>query len=104
MSKTYPVQEIWRFYYQGTHSHPVRRTVAIIEVKNGIATGYELRQGNTVRARLGDAPVKSYKVDKIAKIGQLDARRPLRRETSPAKANRSTLSKGDVMSLLVQGA
>jgi hypothetical protein len=94
---------IWRFYYQGSNSHPVRRTVAVIEVGKDRVTGYELRHGNNVRGRLDECPVKSYNLSKIAKIGQLDARRPLRRDTSPRNSTKSTLSKDSLASVLTKG-
>lgn len=94
---------IWRFYYQGGHSHPVRRTVAVIEVGEDRVTGYELRHGNEVRGRLDECPVKSYNLSKIAKIGQLDARRPLRRDTKSKNATKSTLSRDPLESVLTKG-
>lgn len=59
-----------RFYYKGTHSHPVRRTVIIIENKPRFLRGYELREGSTVRA-LPEAPVKTYTKSRIAKLSEL---------------------------------
>lgn len=58
-----------KFYYQGrSHTHPVRRTVLIIEDLPEIFVGYEIREGNVVRTA-AKAPVKSYRKDKIAKEG-----------------------------------
>jgi len=55
--KTLPVA---KFYYQGTkHTHPVRRTVLLIESDNTTITGYEIREGNKVRSPK-KAPIKSY--------------------------------------------
>jgi len=62
VSKTLPVA---RFYYQGSHSHPVRRTVLVIETTNNIIRGYEMREGATIRS-FKDALVKSYRKDMIA--------------------------------------
>ena len=61
---------IARFYYKGTHSHPVRRTIIIIENKSKFLKGYELREGSIVR-NLSKAPVKTYTKSKIAKHSQL---------------------------------
>lgn len=59
-----------RFYYKGNHSHPVRRTVIVIESKPRFLRGYELREGSTIR-NLSEAPVKTYTKSKIAKQSQL---------------------------------
>lgn len=61
---------IAKFYYKGNHSHPVRRTVLVIESKKDFVTGYELREGSITR-KLNDAPVKSYNRTRIAKWKQL---------------------------------
>lgn len=96
---------IIRCYYQGTKSHPVRRTLAKIEEDANTITGYELRCGNEVR-ELKDAPVKTYRKDKIARIRDLDARRPIRREAIKRKKSQSvsTLSRHDLENLVVEGA
>lgn len=60
---THPVA---RFYYKGGHSHPVRRTILIVESNDTHITGYEVRVGDIVR-QPNAAPVKSYKRDKIWK-------------------------------------
>lgn len=39
-----------KFYYQGNHSHPVRRTVLIVEETKDQFKGYEIREGRTTRA------------------------------------------------------
>lgn len=62
VSRTLPVA---RFFYQGHHSHPVRRTVLVIESGKNLIRGYELREGTTTRNFSG-APVKSYRKDMIA--------------------------------------
>lgn len=61
-------QLVARFYYKGTHSHPVRRTVVVLEENNNVITGYELREGKIIR-NLFDSPVKSYRKNKISKYG-----------------------------------
>ena len=54
-----------KFYYKGTHSHPVRRTVLIFESDRNYITGYELREGHTTRD-VDNAPIKTYSRSKIA--------------------------------------
>lgn len=59
-----------QFYYRGqSHSHPVRRTVLIVEATRNHITGYELREGNNTRD-IDDAPIKTFCRDKIATRGQ----------------------------------
>lgn len=54
-----------KFYYQGNHNRPIQRTVLITEADGTKFTGYEVREGNTVRT-VEDAPVKSFRRDQIA--------------------------------------
>ena len=54
-----------KFFYKGTHSHPVRRTVLIIENMPNYIRGYELREGSETRS-LKDAPIKTYRKSRIA--------------------------------------
>lgn len=61
--KTLPVA---RFWYKGSHTHPVRRTVLVTESNKNFICGYELRDGNDVRTA-AKAPVKSFRRDKIAR-------------------------------------
>lgn len=72
-SKVYDVvskNPVARFYYQGDHTHPVRRTVLVIDDRNGVLTGYELREGSTVRtAAKALKTIKSYRKDRIARWG-----------------------------------
>lgn len=76
MEKFYdPVKNlpICKFYYKGTHSHPVRRTILRIQSENpNIIVGYELREGYDVR-KLKKAPIKSYSKDRISKWSQIGA-------------------------------
>jgi hypothetical protein len=58
------------FYYAGTHSHPVRRTVLLVENTPNFLRGYELREGSIVR-NFRQAPVKSYRKNRIATMKQL---------------------------------
>jgi hypothetical protein len=75
-----------RFWYKGTHTHPVRRTVLITAQTDESFTGYELREGNAVRTE-NTAPLKTYCRKKIARTHSLRLDNPLRR----SKTNRSTL-------------
>jgi hypothetical protein len=75
--KTYEVSRalpVARFYYQGSHSHPVRRTILVIESTPRLLRGYELREGSYVR-QFRDAPIKSYRKDYIATENQLGLRK-----------------------------
>jgi len=80
---------IWKFYYKGTHSKPIRTTIAVVENKGNIVTGYVLRRGNDVVNRLQDAKIASFKKNEIA----------------PVKGGKkSTLNKLNLTDLIVQGA
>lgn len=65
-----PRNTVARFYYQGSHSHPIRRTVLVIEEDDNHITGYEIREGGHVRTidEARDA-VRTYRKDRIAKWG-----------------------------------
>jgi|GEM_PF-4197389 len=93
---------VWRFYYQGHHSHPVRRTILVIkdQCTSTHVTGYELREGSDIRT-FNNAPIKTYKRSLIAKIGQCGKR--LRKRTDAALHNRSTLVREDLLGLVVKG-
>lgn len=57
---------VWKFFYKGTHSKPVRTTLAVTEVKGDVVKGYVLRRGNIVYGRLADAPFKSFSKSEMA--------------------------------------
>jgi hypothetical protein len=88
-----------RFYYKGSHTHPVRRTVLVIESTDTLIKGYELREGNEVRTA-SQAPIKTFKRSKIAKGSSLRIGSPFR-EKSP---NKSTLIRKTIMDLIEVGA
>ncbi len=90
-----------RFYYQGKHTHPVRRTILIIEDKKDVITGYELREGNDTRT-LSEAlrHVKSYRKDKIAKWGDY-CRLRMTSKTVFKNPNTSTLERLPITSIFV---
>jgi len=80
---------VWKFFYKGNHSKPVRTTLAVISVKNDIVTGYVLRRGNEVCIRLQDAKIASFKKSEIA----------------PVKGGKkTTLKKQTLTDLIVSGA
>lgn len=62
-------QPVFRFFYKGSHSHPVRRTVLVFKKNRHYITGYEVRNGNEV-CSFENAPVKRYVLGKIARYGQ----------------------------------
>ena len=86
-----------RFYYQGTHSHPIRRTVLVIRSNKRFVQGYELRCGSEVRT-LRTAPVRTYSKAKIATLDKLGARK--HRQPGPAV---SSLRRQPLMELLTEG-
>lgn len=90
-----------KFYYKGKHSHPVQRTVLVVEAKNNLLVGYELREGKKTRD-FSEAPIKSYKKSKIAKLKHIDKRNKLRIEAE--NLNQSTLIRGRLFDLIKNGA
>lgn len=86
------------FWYKGTHSHPVRRTVLLIDQIGEYITGYELREGNEVR-NAEKAPIKSYRKDKIAKGKSLRAGSQIRMKNP----NKSTLVRKSLIDLIKSG-
>ncbi len=88
-----------RFYYTGTHTHPVRRTVLLIEVQPNFIRGYELREGSITR-EFKDAPIKSYTRDKIANATPYERRFDVkaRKRKGPATYKRQSL-----LDLVVEG-
>ena len=93
-----------RFFYQGTHSHPVRRTVVIIKnLKNSIV-GYEFREGAKVRApEEAVKHVKTYRLDRIAKYGDYVRLRETRRGLFK-KEGETTLERLPLVALFRDGA
>lgn len=83
---------VWRFYYKGTHSKPIRTTIAVVSNTPKVVTGYVLRRGNNVCATLQDAKIHSFKKSEIAKCNQT------------SKPNKSTLTKHSIVDLIVSGA
>jgi len=105
MSKQYNFvknRPVARFFYKGDHTHPVRRTIVVIKTTDKVMTGYELREGSIVRS-FKNAPIKSYSRNKIAKIGQIDKRRNLRRQPESG-LRKTTLIRSDLKELIRCGA
>lgn len=88
-----------RFWYKGTHTHPVRRTVLVTESNRNYICGYELRDGNIVRTAT-KAPIKSYRRDKIARGISLRVDNP-QRKLAPTK---STLVRRPLIDVVEVGA
>lgn len=89
-----------RFFYQGAHTHPVRRTIVLIETTTTYIRGYELREGNKTRD-FKSAPIKTYRKSKIATVKQLDKRTSLR--STKRNSSRSTLVRASIVDLLKSG-
>jgi hypothetical protein len=87
-----------RFYYKGNHTHPVRRTVLLVEATEDHIRGYELREGNAVRNG-SEAPFKTYLRSNIAKCSSLRSDNPLKK-----KGNKSTLVRKNLMDVIIAGA
>lgn len=86
-----------RFYYKGSHSHPVRRTVLVAEIGRDVIGGYELREGSDVREFL-KAPYKIYSRSRIATTNQC------RKDNKVSKKkNRTTLKRSSLKSLVFDG-
>lgn len=92
-----------KFYYQGkSHTHPVRRTVLLIEEHPEHFTGLELREGRILRDAK-EAPVKTYRRNRIARFGDYCRLRMNRRDYSK-KSTESTLRRMELLDLVASGA
>ena len=96
-------QPVARFFYRGKHTHPVRRTVVIVENNHTTFTGYELREGMKVRPTVDKAPMKSFRKDRVALIGEIDKRRKLRKITPRSRQNQTTFTRSNMDSLVTEG-
>lgn len=89
-----------KFYYRGNHSHPVRRTVLIIEENKESFVGYEIREGKTLRPiNQVFKFIKTYKKNKIAKWGDYSKTRDAAK-TLKKKMNQSTLERLPISGIL----
>lgn len=89
-----------RFYYQGSHSHPVRRTIMVIESNSKVIKGYELRCGNKVNT-LANSPIRTFRRDAIASFGEL---RKDNRERTQNRRAETTLQRTGLLNLVAEGA
>ena len=102
--KVYPFVKslpVAKFYYQGSHSHPIRRTVLVTESTPAFIRGYEVREGSITRP-FAKAKVKSYTRNKIAVVGQCGRR--LRKRVPADLHNSSTLVRLNLVSFVKEGA
>ena len=95
ITKNLPVA---RFYYKGNHSHPVKRTVLIIESNEKWFKGYELREGSETRSFAG-APVKTYSRSKVARLANCR----FKKEVKKTELNKSTLRRTTLIDLITNG-
>ncbi len=90
---------VCKFYYKGDHSHPIRRTIIRIQSNNkAVITGYELREGSTIRS-FSEAPIKSYRKDQIATYGSYS-----RLKAKKKRKQDSTLEMYPLETLIINGA
>jgi len=90
-----------KFYYQGSHSHPIRRTILVIEETSKMLVGYEIREGNEVR-KVRSAPVKSYLKSRIPNFGDY-CRLKMSRQNYNKLDTDSTLERYDFDDLVLAG-
>ena len=90
---------VWKFFYKGSHSKPIRTTLAVVSNTPNVVTGYVLRRGNEVCARLQDAKIHSFKKSEIACLGQVcsDAKKS-------SNSSKTTLTKHSIVDLIEMGA
>ncbi len=89
-----------RFYYKGNHSHPVRRTVLVIESNSRWIRGYELRCGQSTR-NASKSPVRTFLRSKIATFGEL---RKDNRNRGKNRRSETTLQRTNLLGLVTTGA
>jgi len=94
-------EPVARFYYKGHHSHPVQRTILVIEETKDVIKGYELRAGSEVRP-FKKAPVRGYRKDKIALVKQCGKR--LRHRMPKNTHVSTTLERKELLDLIDKGA
>jgi ABC-type transport system involved in cytochrome c biogenesis ATPase subunit len=94
-------EPVAKFYYQGSHSHPIKRTVLVIENTKQYIRGYEMREGADVRHVISQAPIKSYKKNKIAKISQ--CRKKVRDRIPNKLHTKTTYERQQLVDLIIKG-
>lgn len=95
-------EPVAKFYYRGSHTHPVRRTILVIEENSKVLVGYEIREGKEVRT-VKNSPVKSFRKDKIANFGDY-CRLKMNHQYYKKRDNESTLERSDFADLVMEGA
>lgn len=85
-----------QFYYKGTKKAPVRRTVLITEQDKETIKGYEVREGSQVRD-VEDAPIKTFRLDKVATTSQLRSDNPLRNKKDQSTYTRMSLTEAETV-------
>lgn len=90
---------VWKFFYKGSHSKPIRTTLAVVSNTPNVVTGYVLRRGNEVCNRLQDAKIQSFKKSEIACLGQVCSS-----SRKSKNANKTTLTKHSIVDLVAAGA
>ncbi len=89
-----------RFYYKGNHSHPVRRTVLVIESNSRWIRGYELRSGRTTRFPFM-SPIRTFLHSKIATFNELRKGSHIRGKN---RGSKTTLERTNLLGLVTTGA
>lgn len=95
-----------KFFYQGSHSHPIRRTVLVIEDTPTKIIGYEFRCGNDVLSisrALEEKSVKTYRKDRISKWGDYSRLRMTSR-TFLKDPDKTTLERFSILAMFTEGA
>jgi hypothetical protein len=93
----YPIirnKPVAQFWYKGTHSHPVKRTVLITEQTKDYFKGYEVREGTQLRD-VEKAPIKSFSFEKVATTEQLRSDNPLRKGKNRTTLTRMSVSQAE---------
>lgn len=107
MKKKYDIvakKPLAKFYYQGNHSHPIRRTVLVIRETNDYLVGYELREGSISRTTDEALDyIKTYSKSKIVRWGDYSRLR-MSSKTILKNPKETTLERFPIVSLFTDGA
>lgn len=109
MKKVYDLvskKPVAKFFYQGSHSHPIRRTVLVIEDTPTKIIGYEFRCGNTVRSvgqAVDEGAIKTYRKDRIPKWGDYSRLR-MTSNTFLKDPEKTTLERFPILAMFTEGA
>lgn len=98
-----PRNTVARFYYQGSHTHPIRRTVLVIEESDTHITGYEIREGGKIRSvKEARNAVRTYRKDRIAKWGDYKRLR-MSAKNFMNDPEETTLVRSSIQSMFTEG-